>query len=91
MSIIDSISLFVIMVTLAIIPSTSVALVVTRSATLGASNGIAVAIGIVLGDLTFILLVLLGMSVVAETMAGVFLTIKYVGGTYLLWPSSLSH
>jgi threonine/homoserine/homoserine lactone efflux protein len=85
MSIIDSISLFAIMVTLAIIPSTSVALVVTRSATLGVSNGIAVATGIVLGDLTFILLVLLGMSVVAETMAGVFLTIKYVGGAYLLW------
>ncbi len=85
MSIIDSISLFAIMVTLAIIPSTSVALVVTRSATLGVSNGIAVAIGIVLGDLSLILLVLLGMSVVAETMAGVFLTIKYVGGTYLLW------
>ncbi len=85
MSIIDSISLFAIMVTLAIIPSTSVALVVTRSATLGVSSGIAVATGIVLGDLTFILLALLGMSVVAETMAGVFLTIKYLGGAYLLW------
>jgi threonine/homoserine/homoserine lactone efflux protein len=85
MGIIESISLFTIMVTLAIIPSTSVALVVTRSATLGVSNGIAVAIGIVLGDLTFILLVLLGMSVVAETMAVFFLIIKYLGGTYLLW------
>lgn len=85
MSIIDSISLFTIMVTLAIIPSTSVALVVTRSATLGVSNGIAVATGIVLGDLTFILLALLGMSIVAETMAGFFLIIKYLGGAYLLW------
>ena len=73
------------MVTLAIIPSTSVALVVTHSATLGISNGIAVATGIVLGDLTFILLALLGMSVVAETMAGYFLIIKYLGGAYLLW------
>ncbi len=79
------ISLFAIMVTLAIIPSTSVALVVTRSATLSVSSGIAVATGIVLGDLTFILLALIGMSVVAETMAGFFLIIKYLGGAYLLW------
>ena len=85
MSIIDSISLFAIMVTLAIIPSTSVALVVTRSATLGVSNGIAVAIGIVLGDLTFILLALIGLSAVAETMAGFFIIIKYLGGAYLIW------
>ena len=85
MSIIDSISLFAIMVTLAIIPSTSVALVVTRSATLGVGNGIAVALGIVLGDLIFILLAILGLSVIAETMGGFFLVIKYLGGAYLLW------
>lgn len=85
MSIIDSISLFAIMVTLAIIPSTSVALVVTRSATLGTANGIAVSLGIVLGDLLFILLVLLGLSIVAETMGELFLAIKYLGGAYLLW------
>lgn len=85
MSIIDSISLFAIMVTLAIIPSTSVALVVTRSATLGVGNGIAVALGIVLGDLVFILLAILGLSVIAETMGGFFLVIRCLGGAYLLW------
>ena len=73
------------MATLAIIPSTSVALVVTRSATLGVGNGISVALGIVLGDLIFILLALLGLSVVAETMGGFFLVIKYLAGAYLLW------
>lgn len=85
MSYLDSISLFLIMLTLAVIPSTSVALVVTRSATLGISNGIAVAIGIVLGDLVFILLAILGLSVVAETMGAFFVVIKYIGGAYLLW------
>lgn len=85
MSIVDVISLFVIMVTLALIPSTSVALVVTRSVTNGISNGIAVSLGIVLGDIAFILLVILGLSVVAETMGWLFLTIKYVGATYLIW------
>lgn len=85
MSIVDSISLFTIMLTLAIIPSASVALVVTRSATSGIANGVAVALGIVLGDLVFILLALLGLSVVAETMGGSFLAIKYLGGAYLFW------
>lgn len=50
MSIVESITLFGIMMALAAVPSTSVALVITRSATLGIRNGLAVAMGIVLGD-----------------------------------------
>jgi len=73
------------MVVLAAMPSTSVALVVTRSATLGVGNGFAVAAGIVLGDLVFIMLAMLGLSVVAETMGGLFMVIKYLGALYLLW------
>lgn len=85
MSIIETITLFGIMVVLAAMPSTSVALVVTRSATLGRGNGFAVAAGIVLGDLIFIILAMLGLSVVAETMSGLFMVIKYLGALYLLW------
>ncbi|GEM_PF-1291263 len=84
MNIIDSIALFAIMVTLAAIPSTSVALVITRSATLGLANGIAVATGIVIGDLIFVLLALLGLSVVSETSGDLFSGIKYLGGAYLI-------
>ncbi len=73
------------MVALAAMPSTSAALVVTRSATLGAGNGIAVAAGIVLGDLIFIMLAIFSLSVVAETMGGLFMVIKYFGAFYLLW------
>lgn len=73
------------MVTLAAMPSTSVALVVTRAATLGVANGIAVAAGIVLGDLIFVLMAVLGLSVIAEMMGSVFLVIKYLGGAYLIW------
>ncbi len=85
MNIINFISLFIIMAALAIIPSTSVALVVTRSATAGFANGVAVAAGIVLGDLVFVILAILGLSVIAENMAGIFIIIKYIGGAYLLW------
>ena len=73
------------MVALAAVPSASLALVVARSATLGVANGIAVSFGIVLGDLVFILLAIIGLSVVAETMGSMFMVIKYLGATYLLW------
>ena len=63
----------------------SVALVVTRSATLGIRNGAAVAAGIVLGDLVFVSLALLGMGILAETMGAFFAIFKYLGGIYLVW------
>lgn len=73
------------MVVLAAIPSASVALVVTRSATLGIQNGILVACGIVLGDLIFVALSILGMGYLAETMGSFFVILRYVGGAYLIW------
>lgn len=85
MGILEATSLFLVMLTLSLIPSSSVALVVTRSVTHGVPNGISVSLGIVLGDLIFILLAILGLSVIAETMGWLFLTIKYIGATYLIW------
>jgi threonine/homoserine/homoserine lactone efflux protein len=85
MGIIESIALLGIMIALAAIPSTSVALVVTRAASLGASNGVAVAAGIVLGDLIFVMLVILGLSVLAEALGSLFQIIRYLGATYLVW------
>lgn len=73
------------MLVLAAIPSASVALVVTRSATLGVKNGISVALGIVLGDLVFVALAILGMSFLAETMGSFFAVLRYAGGAYLIW------
>ncbi len=84
MNFIDAIFLFAVMAALAATPSTSVALVITRSATLGLANGIAVATGIVIGDLIFVLLALLGLSVVSETLGDLFSDIKYLGGAYLI-------
>lgn len=73
------------MAALAAIPSASVALVVTRSVTLGVANGLAVAGGIVLGDLIFIALALSGLSVVAEALGSLFMIVKITGGLYLIW------
>lgn len=85
MTIIDAFFLFAVMSVLALLPSASVALVVTRSATAGLAHGAAVAVGIVLGDLVFVCLAVLGMAAVAEVMGGFFVAIKYVAGAYLIW------
>ena len=62
MNLFATLILFTIMIVLAAVPSCSVALVVTRAATLGIRDGAAVAAGIVVGDLTFAALAILGMS-----------------------------
>lgn len=85
MSIVEIITLFGIMVALAALPSASVALVITRSATLGVADGIAVTAGIILGDLVFILLAIFGLTLVAEIMGSLFMVVKYLGASYLLW------
>ena len=85
MTTISIITLLAIMIVLAAIPSASVALVVTRSVTLGMKNGISVACGILLGDLIFVTLAILGMGVLAETMGSFFVILRYAGGAYLVW------
>lgn len=77
--------LFTIMIVLAAVPSCSVVLVVTRAATLGIRDGAAVAAGIVVGDLTFAALAILGMSALAEMMGTFFAIVRYIGAAYLIW------
>jgi len=85
MNIYDSVILFVTLATLAALPGTSVALIITRSTTIGVANGIAVASGIVVGDLIFVLLALSGLSIITKTLGNLFLIIRYMGGAYLIW------
>jgi threonine/homoserine/homoserine lactone efflux protein len=85
MTLVSILSLSLILLALAALPSASVALVVTRSALYGVGNGAAVSAGIVLGDLLFATLALLGMSFLAEAMGSFFAIIKYLGGAYLIW------
>ncbi|WP_090702930.1 LysE family translocator [Nitrosomonas aestuarii] len=73
------------MITLAAMPSTSVALVVIRSATMNPTNGVAVSMGIVLGDLILVGLAILGLTVLSELIGGFFLAVKIAAGMYLIW------
>lgn len=80
-----TITFCIVMVTLAALPSASVALVVTRSAVFGFRNGVAVAVGIVLADLLFVVVAVVGMTAFAQSAEGLFWIINYVAGGYIIY------
>ncbi|MEM7563823.1 MAG: LysE family translocator [Pseudomonadota bacterium] len=73
------------MIVLAIIPSVSVLTVTARAAAFGFSHGLAAAIGIVVGDIIFILIAVYGLVFIADLMGDQFNLIKYIGSAYLIW------
>ncbi len=85
MSLVEIVGLFTAMTILALLPSASVALVIARSSTAGFLNGGAAAAGIVVGDLFFVSLAVLGMAAIAEMMGSLFLIFRYLAGAYLIW------
>lgn len=78
------VALFSAMVVLASIPSVSVLAVSTRAATSGFIHGVFTTIGIVVGDIIFIIIAIWGLSLLAGTMGGLFVLIKYLGGAYII-------
>jgi threonine/homoserine/homoserine lactone efflux protein len=79
------VALFSAMVVMASIPSVSVLAVSTRSATFGFLHGVFTTIGVVVGDIIFIAIALLGLSLIAAKMGSLFILIKYLGGAYLIF------
>lgn len=79
------VALFSAMILLAAIPSVSVVAVSTRSATSGFLHGVFTTIGIVIGDIIFIIIAIWGLSFLAQTMGNLFFFIKYLGGAYLIF------
>lgn len=80
-------SLFLLMLSLvamAAMPSTSVALVVVRSARYGVSHGLLVAAGIVLADLLFVSIALLGMAALAQWLGAAFVVVRILAALWLI-------
>ena len=73
------------MAVLAAIPGVSVLTVSARSAAYGFTHGAFTALGIVIGDILFILLAIFGLAFLAESMGHLFVWLKYLGGVYLIW------
>jgi len=85
MTLSNMIALFGAMLVLAAMPSSSVVIVGSRSVTSGCIHGVLAVLGIVVGDIIFILIAILGLSLLAETMGDLFVLVKYLGGVYLVW------
>ncbi len=73
------------MLLLAITPGPGVFATVARALASGFSHAAVVVLGIVAGDLIFLLLAIYGLAAVAEYLSGFFLLIKYLGAGYLIW------
>lgn len=78
-------ALFAAMVVLAAVPSSSVLIVTARAATHGFAHGAWVSVGVVVGDLLFIALAIVGLAALVEWLGPAFVALKLVGAAYLLW------
>ena len=70
---------------LAITPGPGVFATVARALASGFAHAAVVVLGIVIGDLLFLLLAIYGLTAVADLLGGLFVVVKYLGAGYLLW------
>ena len=70
---------------LSVTPGPGFLMVVGRALADGFKAGLAAIAGLVLGDLLFLLLAILGMSALASVMGELFLAVKILGAGYLIW------
>jgi len=69
----------------AAIPGPGVTALVARALGSGFRSSLFMALGLVLGDLTYLTAVVLGLAFVAQTFGAVFLIVKWLGVAYLAW------
>jgi threonine/homoserine/homoserine lactone efflux protein len=79
----NSAALFGAMIILASVPGASVLTVSARASAYGFTHGVFTTLGIVVGDIVYILLAIYGLSFLADT--SLFAGFKYFGGAYLIW------
>jgi threonine/homoserine/homoserine lactone efflux protein len=70
---------------LAITPGPGVFTTVSKALSSGFKHTVPVIIGIVFGDLIFLLFAIYGLSTIAESFNALFLVIRYLGSGYLVW------
>lgn len=70
---------------LAVTPGPGVFATVSRALASGFSNASFVVLGIVLGDIVFLLFAIFGLKSVALFLGELFVFVKYIGGAYLIY------
>lgn len=69
----------------AAIPGPGVTALVARALGSGFRSSLAMSLGLILGDLTYLTAVVLGLAFVAQSFGTLFLLIKWAGIAYLVW------
>jgi threonine/homoserine/homoserine lactone efflux protein len=69
----------------AAIPGPGVTALVARALGSGFRSSLYMAAGLIVGDLTYLTAVVLGLALVAQTFGTVFLIVKWLGVAYLAW------
>jgi threonine/homoserine/homoserine lactone efflux protein len=69
----------------AAIPGPGVTALVARALGSGFRSSLFMALGLVIGDLTYLTAVVLGLALLAQTFGAVFLVVKWLGVAYLVW------
>jgi threonine/homoserine/homoserine lactone efflux protein len=70
---------------LAITPGPGVFATISRALASGFYNASFVVVGIIVGDIIFLLLAIFGLSAIASILGDFFIFVKYLGGIYLLF------
>ncbi len=85
MTVLSALGLAGAMLLLAVTPGPGVFATVARALASGVGHAAVVVLGIVTGDLLFLLLAIFGLSAIAELLGGLFTFVKYAGAAYLMW------
>ena len=59
--------------------------IVARALGSGFSHAFSMSLGMVLGDLVFLLMAIFGLNAIAHMMGDIFVVVKYIGGFYLIY------
>jgi len=85
MTIWSSLALIGAMFLLAVSPGPGVFATISRAIASGFVNASLLVVGIVVGDIIFLLLAIYGLNLVAQVLGDFFILVKYIGGTYLIY------
>lgn len=59
--------------------------IVSRALASGMSHSSVMVIGVILGDIIYLLMAIYGLQIVAQMMGGLFIIVKLIGGAYLIY------
>lgn len=85
MDLYSSIALFGAMLLFAASPGPGLFAIVSRSLASGFNHAFVMVLGIILGDIIYLLMAIYGLSFIAELMGSFFIIVKYIGGAYLIY------